>query len=171
MAPLRFWLLLGVCLLWVGCAGYRLGPTGGQVAGARGLRVPMARNSTLEPRLSEVLTEALRRQVQSDGTFRLETDSDAHDLVLEAAIVDYERLPMAFRSRDVVTVQEYELQVTVRVVLRDPVANRVLLDRPVRGRTSVLASPDQSAAERQAAPLLMEDVARRAVILVAEGEW
>jgi hypothetical protein len=160
-----------VCLLCAGCAGYRLGPTGGQVAGARGLRVPFARNATVEPRLTQPLTEALRRQVQLDGTFRLETGSNPTDLVLDATIVDYDRRPMAFRRSDVISVQEYELHVTVRVVLRDPVADRVLLDRPVQGRTALLAGADQSAAERQAAPLLVEDVARRAIILVAEGEW
>jgi hypothetical protein len=157
-------------LLW-GCAGYRVGPVGEQVAGARGISVPMARNTTLEPRLVEPVTSALRRHIQQDGTFRLETGGAGADLVLELTLVGYERLPMAFRRQDVITVQEYELQLTARMVLRERGVEQPILDRNVSGRAAILVGPDQTSAERQAAPLLADDLARRAVILVSEGSW
>jgi len=171
MDPRRL-ILAGLgALLLAGCAGYRLGPVGGQVAGARDIQVPMARNSTLEPRLVEPVTEALRRHIQQDGTFRLETDGAPADLVLETTLVSYERLPMAFQRKDVVTVSEYELRLSCRVVLRERGAERPILDRIVSGRAAILVGPDQTSAERQAAPLLADDLARRAVILVSEGAW
>jgi hypothetical protein len=161
---------LGVLLL-SGCAGYRLGPVGGQVAGARSIQVPMARNATLEPRMVEPVTLALRRHIQQDGTFRLETDRAPADLVLETTLVTYERLPMAFRRDDVVSVTEYELRLTCRVVLRERGATQPLLDQPVSGRTAILVGADQTGAEDQAASLLADDLARRAVILISEGAW
>jgi hypothetical protein len=169
---LRRLILAGLgALLLAGCAGYRLGPVGGQIAGARDIHVPMARNSTLEPRLVEPVTQALRRHIQQDGTFRLETDGAPADLVLETTLVSYDRLPMAFRRDDVVTVSEYELRLSCRVVLRERGVELPILDQVVLGRTSILVGPDQTSAERQAAPLLADDLARRAVILVSEGSW
>ena len=171
MQPRRL-ILAGLgALLLSGCAGYRLGPVGGQIAGARGIQVPMARNATLEPRLAEPVTLALRRHIQQDGTFRLETDGAPADLVLETTLLNYERLPMAFRREDVVTVTEYELRLTCRVILRERGVEQPILDQPVSGRTALLVGPDQTAAERQAASLLADDLARRTVILISEGTW
>lgn len=161
---------LGVLLL-SGCAGYRVGPVGEQVAGAKGIEVPMVRNATLEPRLVESVTSALRRHIQQDGTFRLETGGGGADLALELTLVDYERMPMAFRREDVITVQEYELRLTARMVLRERGVEKPILDRNVSGRAAILVGPDQASAEQQAAPLLADDLARRAVILVSEGSW
>lgn len=163
-------LLLGSLLL-SGCAGYRLGPTAGQVAGARSIRIPPARNNTLEPRLTQPVTEALRRQMQQDGTLRLETESGVTDLILEATIEDYERLPLAFQRGDVISVLEYELRIRVHVKVTQQGREEPLLDRQVMGRTTVLAEADQTSVERQAAPLLANDFARKAVLLVTEGSW
>jgi hypothetical protein len=161
--------LLGCGL--AGCAGYRPGPTGGQVAGARSIRVPFVRNTTIEARLSEPATFALRRQLQQDGTFNLETGSGAADLVVDATIEEYDRIPMAFLRRDVISVQEYEIRMTVHVIVREFPADKTVLDRRIVARTSVLVGPDQTASERQATPLLAEDFARKATIYIAEGSW
>jgi hypothetical protein len=117
------------------------------------------------------VTQALRRHLQQDGTLRLETDSGATDLLLETTIEDYERLPRAFQRGDVITVQEYELRMTVHVKLTERASNEVILDRRVVGRTSLLVSDDQFSSERQAAPLLADDFARKAVLYVTEGTW
>src|SRR3954447_7535867 len=56
-----------VCLLAVllaGCAGYRLGPTSGQVAGARSVQINPFTNKTLEPRLGDYVTGSLRKNLQ-----------------------------------------------------------------------------------------------------------
>lgn len=170
-ACLRPWPLLMAGVLLAGCAGYRLGPTGGQTAGARSILVPPTRNTTLEPRLSQPVTQALRRQLQQDGTLRLETESGLTDLLLESTIEDYERLPMAFQRGDVITVQEYELRMTVHVKLTERASNKIVLDRRIVGRTSLLVEANQNSSERQAAPLLAEDFARKAVLQVTEGSW
>jgi hypothetical protein len=52
---------------------------------------------------------------------------------------------MAFRREDVVTVTEYELRLTCRVVLRERGVQQPILDQPVSGRTALLVGPDQTA--------------------------
>ena len=169
--------LLGLLLTalggWVvaGCAGYRLGPTGGQRAGESTMRVPFARNQTLEPRLAEPVTLALRRQIQQDGTYRLNTGGDAPGLILECTLVEYQRFPLAFRRQDIITVQEYELRLIARIVVTEASSGAKRLDRQVIGRTGLVVSSDQTSAERQAVPLLAEDLARKVVPMITEGPW
>jgi len=166
------WLTFGlVCLVLSGCAGYRLGPTGGQKAGQSSIRVPFARNDTIEPRLAEPVTLALRRQVQQDGTYRLNTGGEAPSLILECTLLDYQRIPVAYRQQDVITVQEYELRLTAHIVVTDPATGAKRMDRRVVGRTELLVTSDQTSAERQATPLLAEDLARKVIPLITEGPW
>lgn len=153
-----------------GCAGYRLGPTGGQVAGARTVEVRPLANQTVEPRLGEAVTGALRRELQRDGTFRL-TTREAGDIVVTGVITRFERREVSFLPDDVLTVQDYRVDVTARITARERTSGRVLLDQPVSGQTLVRVGTDMSSAERQALPLLARDLARNIVTLLAEGGW
>lgn len=153
-----------------GCATYHLGPTNQQTAGARSVRVAFLHNTTYEPRLTEAVTQALRRHLQQDGTFRLET-SDAADLEVEGTLIRYERRPMAFQRRDVVSVQEYELRLTARIVAVDRLNGRRVLDRALEGRTTIQVGADLPSVEQQALPLLADDLARRTTTALTEGGW
>ena len=68
-------LLLTVCLAAIlgGCAGYQLGPTGGQTAGEKSVQIVPFANRTPEARMADAVTSALRKELQRDGTFRLAT--------------------------------------------------------------------------------------------------
>ena len=171
---MRAWgaLLSGViCLLLAGCAGYQLGPTGGQVAGARSIQVPFAKNDTLQPRLAEPVTLALRRGLQQDGTYRLTTGGEAPDVLVETTLERYERSPTAFRAQDVVTAQTYEIYLWGRVVAKEVRTGKVLLDRQVAAATPVQLTTDQTAVERQAIPLLADAFATKVVLAITEGTW
>src|SRR5512132_3512663 len=96
-----FFILLST-LLWTGCAGYRVGPTNGEVAGARSVRVNLFANQTFEPRLSEAVGTALRRTLQQDGTYRLNTRGEA-DLIVSGVITRYERSGISFDPQDIIT--------------------------------------------------------------------
>ncbi len=72
-----------------GCASYHLGPTNGEAAGSRSIQIIPFANKATEPRLSEALTMALRKQVQQDGTYRLDT-SGAGYVLLSGTIVRFE---------------------------------------------------------------------------------
>ncbi|HZL13019.1 MAG TPA: hypothetical protein VFC85_02645, partial [Verrucomicrobiae bacterium] len=65
---------LGAAALWLaGCAGYHLGPVNGAVAGEKSIEILPFNNQTLEPRLGEAVTQALRERLQTDGTYHLAT--------------------------------------------------------------------------------------------------
>ncbi len=76
MRPLTVFLasvwVAGLC----GCAGYRLGPTNPELTGGKTIQVNFFDNRTLEPRLVEALNHALRKSLQQDGTYKLNSRSD-----------------------------------------------------------------------------------------------
>jgi len=70
---MRSWLLIILAVAAGGCAGYKLGPTNGVAAGSRTVKFKPFINRTQDPRVTEYLSTSLRKQLQQDGTYRLET--------------------------------------------------------------------------------------------------
>ena len=94
--------LLAVTLgLVVGCGGYSLGPSNGQSAGVRAIRIGHVANGTDEPRLADAVSHALRAQIHVDGTFRLATQDDG-DIVITTALQKFQRNPLTFQSKDII---------------------------------------------------------------------
>jgi len=166
----RWILLLLVASLGAGCAGYRLGPTGGQTAGARSIQINPIANQTVEPRLGEALTAALRKQFQRDATFQLATRGDG-DVIVTGVVNGYHRRELSLLPDDVLTAKDYRVSLTARITVRERTSGKVLLDQPVTGQTMLRVGSDLASAERQALPLLAEDLAKQIVALVAEGSW
>lgn len=156
--------------LWTGCAGYRLGPTGGQTAGAQSVQINPIANQTVEPRLGEAVTAALREQFQRDATYRLASGGNG-DIVVTGVITRYDRQEVSFLRSDVLTVKDFRVDLTAQITARERVSGRVLLDQPVTGRTMLRVGQDLASAERQALPLLAEDLAKNVVALLADGSW
>lgn len=167
----RFVLILGLSLLFVaGCAGYRVGPVNGQEAGARSITVNLFQNKTFEPRLSETVAFSLRRKLQRDGLFKLET-RDEGDVVLNGTILEYSRSPLSFEPRDILTPRDYQLSLRAEVVAIERGSGRELLRKEFTGVTSVRAVANRDVAESQAEPLLAEDLARNITAALTEGPW
>jgi Lipopolysaccharide-assembly len=160
--------LLG--LLLSGCAGYQLGPTNGQIAGSRSVQINPFTNKTLEPRLSAYLINSLRKNLQQDGTYQLNTH-DEGDIVISGVITSFVRNELSFQPSDVITVEDYELKMTAQVTARERSTGRIIFDKPVIGRTSVRVGNDLTSAERQAIPLLTDDLAKKATALLVDGTW
>jgi hypothetical protein len=164
--------LSGVLLagLLTGCAGYRLGPTNAQTAGARSVQINPVVNQTVEPRLAEAVTAALRKQFQRDATYRVATRNDG-DILVTGVITRYDRRELSFLPDDVLTVQDYQVSMTAQITARERSSGRVLLDQPVTGRSLLRVGTDLASAERQMLPLMAEDLAKNVVALLAEGPW
>jgi hypothetical protein len=162
-------LLLGG-LLWGGCAGYRLGPAGGQIAGGRSVQVNSFENQTYEPRLSRAVGTALRRSLQQDGTYRLSTRGEA-DIVVDGVITGYGRFGISFDPQDVITPRDFQITLVAKVTATERQTGRVLIEQEVGGRTTIRMGPDLASAERQAVPLLADDLARNVTSLLADGTW
>ena len=152
-----------------GCA-YRLGPTNGEHAGHRSVQVNPFENKTIEPRLIEAVSFAMRRQLQQDGTYKLDTHNEG-DIVVNGAIVSFERRPISFQSRDALTPRDYRLLITAHVTARDRLSGKLLLDRKISGHSDIRIGPDLVSAEREALPLVAEDLARNATALLVDGSW
>lgn len=159
-----------LCLLLTGCAAYQLGPTAGFPAGSRSIQVNPFQNETFEPRLSAPVTLALRKNLQRDGTYRLETRSPG-DIVVTGALVRYDRDAISFQPRDTFTARDFEIRLIAKVTAIERASGRVVLDRQVIGRTTLRGGVDFNSAERQAVPLLADDLARNITSLLVDGEW
>src|SRR5271154_3703140 len=83
-----------------GCAGYHLGPVNGAIAGGKSIEILPFNNQTLQPRLGDAVTQALRERVQTDGTYHLDTHGKA-DVVVTGIITHYHRTPETFLNSDV----------------------------------------------------------------------
>jgi len=170
---MRFTQLLligGLAVGFCGCAGYQLGPTSGQVAGEKSVQVIPFTNRTMEPRCGDAVTQQLRKQLQRDATFRLATHDDG-DIVVSGVIANYYRQELSFAPNVVTTVQDYRLRLTAQVTAKERSTGRVLFNQAVTGYTLIRVEEDLSSTERQALPLLADDLAKRVVALLADGNW
>jgi hypothetical protein len=170
MRPLKFFVLCTLAALLAGCAGYHLGPVNGAVAGEKSVEVLPFNNQTLQPRLGDAVTQALRERLQTDGTYHLDTHGDA-DVVVSGVITRYHRIGLSYLNSDVSTTQNYRVNVVAHVVVRERATGKLLLEKDVTGYALVNVGADLASSERQAAPLLAEDLARNIAELITEGAW
>ena len=133
MRQLLFPAAVVLALLLAGCAGYHLGPVNGAMAGEKSIEVLPFNNQTLQPRLGDALTQALREELQTDGTYHLAT-RDPGDVVVTGVITSYDREGVSFLSADVTTPQDYRVAITAHVTARERGTGKVLLDKDVTWR-------------------------------------
>lgn len=169
--PARFRLLAsGLWLLLAGCAGYHLGPTNGTHSGQRSVQVNSFLNQTIEPRLSDAVTSSLRKNLQREGTYKLNTQNDG-DIILTGTILNYDRVQLSSQSTDVLTPRQYRIVLAAQVVARERLSGKVVLNRRVAGQSTTFVGNDLPSAERQILPLVAEDLARNITDLLADGTW
>jgi len=159
-----------VAMVLTGCAGYKLGPTGGAIAGARSIQINSFQNQTEEPRLIEPLNTALRKTIQRDGTYKLSTHDDA-DIVLNGIFTRYTRSGVTYQPGDIITVRDYNLNIFAKIIATDRSTGKILVEREVVGKTTIRVGTDLGSAERQAVSMLADDFARNAVSILADGTW
>ena len=153
-----------------GCAGYKLGPTNGMTAGSRTVKFKPFINRTQEPRVTEYLSISLRKQLQKDGTFRLET-SGSPDILVSGEVLRLDRSGLSYLTNDVLTPQEYTLTMQARVTAVNVSTGKTFINRTIQGFTYIHMGNDEYSVERQAIPLLTDDLARSAISLLVDGSW
>jgi hypothetical protein len=166
----RHLLILLLAASLTGCAGYRLGPTNVEAAGAHSVQINPFINKTLEPRLNEYVIISLRKNLQQDGTYKLDTH-DEGDIIVSGVITSYSRAELSVQLNDVLTVQDYEIRMTAQVTARQRSTGKIIFNRPVIGRTALRVGLDLTSAERQAIPLLADDLAKKTTALLVDGTW
>jgi hypothetical protein len=157
-------------LLLSGCAGYRLGPVNGLAAREKSVQVSPFVNLTLQPRLTDAVTAQMRKELQRDGTYQLASHDDG-DIILSGTLTSYVRSEVTLAANDILTVRDFRLSLTARVTARERSTGKEILNQPVTGHTLIRVGSDLPSAERQALPLLANDLARNVTALLAEGKW
>ena len=86
-------------LILCSCAGYRAGNiTSTELKGVKTIYVPVVKNETYEPSIQGLVTNAIIRSLENDGTFHT-TRMAKSDASLEITITNFERSPTLY-SRD-----------------------------------------------------------------------
>jgi len=160
-------LLLPLLWLVAGCA-YSLGPTNQQVAGASTIAIDYFPNETLQPRLTDMVANAVRKEVQRDGTFRLVSRGDA-DVIVSGKITAYTRTPIGSRRDDVLTPTDYDIKITVQAKAMR--AGQVVYEGTVSGSAMVAYANDLNNAERENTPVAAANLARNLISAIANGSW
>ena len=169
MRTLKFFLPALAALTLAGCASYHLGPVMDK-DGNKTVEVLPFNNQTLQPRLGDSFTQAVRQRLQTDATYHLDTHGTG-DVVVSGVVRQYRRLGMGYSSSDSVTPENFRIEATVHVTARERSSGKLLLDRDVMARTLVHIGSDLASSERQALPLLADDFARNLTELLTEGAW
>ena len=161
---------LAAAVMVSGCASYRLGPVNPAIPTGQAIEAGLFQNTTPQPGLTESLNASIRRELQRDGTFELATGGDG-DVLLAGNITAYRRSAVSFQPRDILSVRDFEVERVTRVRAAEKTTGKVLIDRELTGRTTVRLGGDLASAERQALPMLANDLAKKTVALLAEGVW
>jgi outer membrane lipopolysaccharide assembly protein LptE/RlpB len=168
----KFLFLLPIMLV-SGC-GYHLGeikPT--PMRRVTTIAVPAFKNETLLPRLEAQTADAVAKQFQQDGTYRIES-SDQADAIVEGTIVSVERLPMRIFANNVLQTSEFELTVKVKYRVIDRVTGAVLMQGDAVGVTPFFTESDRVNSDlvtnqNMNYPIAAQRMAERLVSKVAEG--
>jgi outer membrane lipopolysaccharide assembly protein LptE/RlpB len=165
--------LLTLVLSLSGC-GYHLGeikPT--PMRRVTTIAIPAFKNETLLPRLEAQTADAVAKQFQQDGTYRIES-SDQADAILEGTIVSVDRQPMRVFASNVLQTSEFELTLRVKYRVVDRVTGAVLMEGTAVGVTPFfseadLVNSDLVTNQNMNYPIAAQRMAQNLVSKVAEG--
>jgi Lipopolysaccharide-assembly len=176
-------------ILMTGCAGYQLGAVKpAAYAGIDRIFVPPFKNDTLEPRISSLVTNAVLKQIQLDGTYKVSQREDA-DAILRGCIERISKFQLRGVRTDTIRSQELGLYLYVRWYLECPVTGKQIevknnctpeevkygtetyriVPGVVVGDTIQFVDPSYQVGERNAIAVAAEDAAKKLVDQLSEG--
>jgi hypothetical protein len=161
--------LTGTLVGLVGCAGYQLGAVKPSAfADIRTMAIPTFKNKTQEPRAAVLVTNAVIGQMQTDGTYQIET-VDKADAVLRASITNIIRRQLRGARTDVLKTRELEVILEVEYVIEDLGTGSEIDSGTVTGRTNIFLDPNFQLSERQAVQNAAERLAITLTSRLTEG--
>jgi len=173
MAKLKLLLLIPLVFSLGGC-GYHLGeikPT--PMRRVTTIAVNTFKNKTLIPRLEAQTADAVVKQFQQDGTYRIES-ADRADAIVEGTIESVERQPMRVFASNVLQTSEFELTLIVSYRVIDRTTGAILMQGKAVGVTpffteSDLVNSDLVTNQNMNYPIAAQRMAENLVSRVAEG--
>lgn len=153
----------------VGCAGYQLGPQKPErLAGVTKIAVPTFENDTLEPRLAVLVTNALIKKIQMDGTYQVVSEAEA-DAVLRGRISTVNRRQFRSVRTNVLRSRELALDLVSDYSIEDRTTGVVLMEGTGRGRTYIIVDDTFQVAKRQGLAVAAERLADDMTSRIANG--
>lgn len=137
-----FYFLLSVVLSTGGC-GYHVGeikPT--PMRRINTIAVNTFQNETLLPRVEVQTANAVVKQFQQDGTYRIES-ADRADAILYGRIASVTRQPMRVFANNVLQTSEFQLVLTVKYRVVDRITGAVLQEGTATGTTPFFTESDR----------------------------
>jgi hypothetical protein len=165
---IRFFACALTLSMLAGC-GYTLGPTNGLAAGEKKIQITPFLNHTLEPRLGDAVTTALRRSIQHDGTYHLATHGDA-DIIVTGVVTKFNRHELNFEPHDVLSVKDFRISAEAKITARN-VTSGTSTNWTTTAYTLVRVGSDLTSSERQALPDLAEQLAKNVNDSLVNGSW
>lgn len=167
------YLLALMILVFTGC-GYHVGeikPT--PMRRINTIAVNTFRNETLLPRVEVQTADAVVKQFQQDGTYRMES-ADRADAVIQGTIVSVDRQPMRVFANNVLQTSEFQLVLVVRYRVLDRVTGAILQQGTARGTTPFFTESDRVNSDlvtnqNMNYPIAAQRMAESLVSKVAEG--
>lgn len=151
-------------LLGSGCIGYRLGST----LDIQSVYVPTVKNNTDEPFLETEITQAIKEELQRDGSLKVENEGNA-EAILEIAINKYYLKTLDFDRENRTRATEYRVYLEVSALLKDAKTGEPIVRRGVlKGDADFDFAGDQVTARRQALPRVSNDLAHDIVEAIVE---
>ena len=119
--------------LLTGCAGYQLGEVKPSIySGVNNLHVHLFENKTLEPRLASLVTNAVLKEVQADGTYKVSSRANC-DAVLVGTIRKIQKTQLRSVRTDTLRSEELRIYLYVDWRLEDPNTGEDLNKRVIAG--------------------------------------
>jgi hypothetical protein len=145
-----FALPLVIAGLLASCAGYNLGPAKpAKLAGVTKIHVPTFKNDTLEPRVAVWATNAVIKELQTDGTYEI-TDRDNADAVLNGTIEGVDNLFFRQAKGETFAASELLSVITLSYALVDKGTGAPIAGGMARGDSNYVLDPNIKLSERQA---------------------
>lgn len=153
--------------LFTGCAGYKLGSM--LPDDIKTVYVPAIINRTTEPLIEIQATQALLRELQTDGSLRV-VDFDEADAVLEVRLRSFRLRALRYTQEDRSRPEEFSALLTASVKLIRTGTGEVIVQEPaVYGDFFVPFASDLTSAKRLAMPDVTRDLAHDIVERVVEA--
>ncbi len=156
-------------LLFTACAGYRLGSVKPKhLHEVTTIAIPTFKNETLHPQTSVMVTNAVIKRFQQDGTYRIAHSRNA-DAILKGTLRTVEREQLRSSPTDQLDTTELGVTLQVRYELIDRSSGAILDRGDVSGDTAIFLDPNFQLSERQAVPVAAARMADQLVSRLSEG--
>lgn len=158
-----------VAFMLVGCAGYQLGGSKpSHLSEVTKLHVPTFENKSLEPRLAVLVTNAVIKQIQADGTYEITTAEEA-DAVLEGRIEGINRSQFRADRTNVLRTSQLLLTLNTTYTINKSGSGIPLHEGSASADSYVILDANFQLSETQALEDAAQRLAGRLATDIAEG--